>query len=326
MKRLLVVYNLKSSRFKDVEREVLVNLRNLNGYMIGKYEIQRIGVDKNVEQFAKLVEDGDLVLSVGGDATGVIAANGVLKSGKDATLAVLPYGNFNDLARTLGTKKLDDVLKGKTCKMWPLEILVDGKHYRYATCYTTIGMTAEAVELFDDSKVRKGLQKGHKSSWRSYILLMKWYFKNRHKKQFIPSFRLNGKPQHKKTSDYAAVSGRSMCRVMKGGELMDKKTSDYAAVNGRRMCRVMKGNDSFLTAKKFRHMTGKLVNFWHLTVLMTRSILKKVPGRDTNGDVLEFVKPSTVEVQAEGEYQIFTNISKIEVKKSDKPLKVIMKK
>ena len=301
MKRLLVVYNLKSSRFKDVEREVLVNLRNLNGYMIGKYEIQRIGVDKNVEQFAKLVEDGDLVLSVGGDATGVIAANGVLKSGKDATLAVLPYGNFNDLARTLGTKKLDDVLKGKTCKMWPLEILVDGKHYRYATCYTTIGMTAEAVELFDDSKVRKGLQKGHKSSWRSYILLMKWYFKNRHKKVFLPEFKLNG-------------------------ELMDKKTSDYAAVNGRRMCRVMKGNDSFLTAKKFRHMTGKLVNFWHLTVLMTRSILKKVPGRDTNGDVLEFVKPSTVEVQAEGEYQIFTNISKIEVKKSDKPLKVIMKK
>ena len=301
MKRLLVVYNLKSSRFKDVEREVLVNLRNLNGYMIGKYEIQRIGVDKNVEQFAKLVEDGDLVLSVGGDATGVIAANGVLKSGKDATLAVLPYGNFNDLARTLGTKKLDDVLKGKTCKMWPLEILVDGKHYRYATCYTTIGMTAEAVELFDDSKVRKGLQKGHKSSWRSYILLMKWYFKNRHKKVFLPEFKLNGEPMH-------------------------KKTSDYAAVNGRRMCRVMKGNDSFLSAKKFRHMTGKLVNLWNLTVLMTRSILRKVPGRDTTGDVLEFVKPSTVEVQAEGEYQVFTNISKIEIKKSEKPLKVIMKK
>lgn len=301
MKRLLVVYNLKSSRFKDVEREVLVNLRNLNGYMIGKYEIQRIGVDKNVEQFAKLVEDGDLVLSVGGDATGVIAANGVLKSGKDATLAVLPYGNFNDLARTLGTKKLEDVLGGKTRKMWPLEILVDGKHYRYATCYTTIGMTAEAVELFDDSKVRKGLQKGHKSSWRSYILLMKWYFKNRHKKVFLPEFKLNGVPMH-------------------------KKTSDYAAVNGRRMCRVMKGNDSFLSAKKFRHMTGKLVNLWNLTVLMTRSILRKVPGRDTTGDVLEFVKPSTVEVQAEGEYQVFTNISKIEIKKSEKPLKVIMKK
>lgn len=300
MKRLLVVYNLKSSRFKDVEREVLVNLRNLNGYMIGKYEIQRIGVNKNAEQFAKLVEDGDLVLSVGGDATAVISANGILKSGKDATLAVLPYGNFNDLARTLGTKRLDDVFKGKTRKMWPLEILVDDKHFRYATCYVTIGMTAEAVELFDDSKVRKKLQKGHKSSWRSYLSLTKWYFKNRHKKVFLPEFKLNGKPIHKKTSDYAAVNGRSMCRVMKG-------------------------NDCFLTPKTFRHMTGKLVNFWNLTKLMTRSILVRVPGYDTHADTLEFVKPSTVEVQAEGEYQVFSNISKIEIKKSEKPLKVVMK-
>lgn len=301
MKRLLVVYNLKSSRFKDVEREVLVNLRNLNGYMIGKYEIQRIGVNKNAEQFAKLVEDGDLVLSVGGDATAVISANGIIKSGKDAKLAVLPYGNFNDLARTLGAKKLEDVFKGKTRKMWPLEILVDGKHFRYATCYVTIGMTAEAVELFDDSKVRKKLQKGHKSSWRSYFSLMRWYFKNRHKKVFLPEFKLNGK-------------------------LMHKKTSDYAAVNGRKMCRVMKGNECFLTPKTFRHMTGKLVNLWNLTKLMTRSILVRVPGCDTTGDVLEFVKPSTVEVQAEGEYQVFTNISKIEIRKSDKPLKVVMKK
>ena len=34
-----------------------------------------------------------------------------MKSGKSATLTVLPYGNFNDLARTLGTKKLDDILQ-----------------------------------------------------------------------------------------------------------------------------------------------------------------------------------------------------------------------
>ena len=277
-----------------------MNLRNLNGYMIGKYEIQRIGVDKNVEQFAKLVEDGDLVLSVGGDATGVIAANGVLKSGKDATLAVLPYGNFNDLARTLGTKKLEDVLGGKTRKMWPLEILVDGKHYRYATCYATIGMTAEAVELFDDSKVRKGLQKGHKSSWRSYILLTKWYFKNRRKKTFIPEFKINGELQHKKTSDYAAVSGSSMCRVMKGGK-------------------------DFLKPDVFRSYADRLAtNFWRLTKLMTKSILSRVPGKETKGDILEFIEPSTVSLQAEGEYKTFENIKIIEVRKPKKCLKVIL--
>ena len=184
--------------------------------------------------------------------------------------------------------------------LYPLEIHVDGKFFRYATCYVTIGMTAEAVELFDAPKTRKKMQKGHKSSWRSYFYLMFWYFKNRHKKQFIPDFKLNGVLQHKKTSDYAGVSGRSMCRVMKGGY-------DY--------------HDPVV----FRSMTDRLTNFWRLSKLMTKSILIRTPGKETEGDVLEFLKPSTVEVQAEGEYRIFENIKKIEIKKGKKCLKVIEK-
>ena len=113
MKRLLVVYNPYSSRFKDVECEVLSRVRDLKGYMVGKYEIAKIGVDENVKQIAKIIRDGDLVLSVGGDATAVVAANGIITSGKDATLSVLPYGNFNDLARTLKTRVFDDVFVGE---------------------------------------------------------------------------------------------------------------------------------------------------------------------------------------------------------------------
>ena len=185
-----------------------------------------------------------------------------------------------------------------TRRLYPLEIHVDGKFYRYATCYVTIGMTAEACELFDEPKFRKEMQKGHKSSWRSYIALVKWYFKNRHKREFIPEFKLNGKLQHKKTSDYAAVSGRSMCRVMKGG-------------------------DDYLDPKKFRSMTDRLTNFWRLFKLMVAAILVRTPGTETTGDTLEFIKPATVELQAEGEYQVFKNIKTIEIKKGAKCLKVI---
>ena len=299
MKRILIVYNHRSSRFVDVQKEVLTPLKSLKGYIIGKYEVKKTDVDDNAATFAKLVRDGDLVLAAGGDATACIAANGVLKSGKDATLAVLPYGNFNDLARTLGTMKFEDIFDGaKHKRLYPLEIHVDGKFFRYATCYVTIGMTAEACELFDEPKFRKSMQKGHKSSWRSYVALIKWYFKNRHKKQFIPNFSLNGRPQHRKTSDYAAVSGRSMCRVMKGG------------------------ND-FLDPKKFRSMTDRLGNFWRLSKLMIAAIFVRTPGTDTTGDILEFTHPSTVELQAEGEYRVFKNINKIEIKKGTKCLKVI---
>ena len=300
MKRILVVYNPRSSQYRKVRGEVLDVLAQHDGMMVGKYEVVNTDVDDNAEKFAKLVEDGDLVIAAGGDATAAIAANGILNSEKDAVLAVLPYGNFNDLARTLRTKKVADVFDGKTVKMWPLQILVDGGHFRYATCYVTIGMTAAAVELFDDEKVRKDLQKGHKSSWKSYVKLASWYFKNRHKKVFLPNFKLNG-------------------------ELMDERITDYAAVNGRSMARVMKGADWFLEAKNFQSETDRLVNFWRLFKLMVRSILVRTPGGKTSGDVLEFVEPAAVELQAEGEYKVFEGVKKIEIRKAERCLKVVVR-
>ncbi len=300
MKRILVVYNSRSSRFKDVRKEVLDVLAKKDSVMVGKYEVVDTDVDDNAKKFAKVIQDGDLVLAVGGDATAVIAANGILISEKKATLSVLPYGNFNDLARTLGTKKIADVFEAAKKKMWPLEILVDGKHFRYATCYVTIGMTAEAVELFDDEKVRKKLQRGSKSSWRSYLQLAGWYFRNRKKKIFLPEFKLNG-------------------------VLMDKRVSDYAALNGRSMARVMKGGDWFMRSRVFWSETGKLTNFWNLFVLMVKSVLVKTPGKETSGDIIEFVEPATVELQAEGEYRMFKKVKKIEIRKAEKCLRVVQK-
>ena len=303
MRRLLIVYNPRSSQAAEVEKEALAKARKLTGFMVGKYEVERTNVDKNAAKLAKLLKDGDLVLAAGGDATATIAVNGVLLSEKDASLAVLPYGNFNDLARTLRTKSFEQIFENQELeksvrKLYPLEIIVDGKFFRYATCYTTIGMTAEAVEIYDRPEVRKKLKKNFGRKISSYVSLAEWYFKNRHQKQFLPEFYLNGKLQDKRVSDYAAVNGRSMARVMKGGE-------DY------------------LKPKTFRSETDRLTNFWRLFRLMFLSIFMRVPGTETKGDVLDFVKPATVEIQAEGEYKVFKNVKKIEIRKAEKWLKVV---
>ena len=115
---------------------------------------------------------------------------------------------------------------------------------------------------------------------------------------FIPEFRLNGVLQDKRVSDYAAVNGRSMARVMKGGE-------DY------------------LRPKVFRREVERTTNFWKLFKLMMRSIFFRVPGEETEGDVLEFSGKDKIEVQAEGESKVFTNMKRIEVRKSEKYIKVI---
>ncbi len=315
MRRLLVIYNPNSSQYRHVKTEVLDRLHLIQSMMIGKFEIKKISFEENVERLREFLKDDDYVLAVGGDATAAIALNAIIMSRKNASLAVLPYGNFNDLARTLRLKKLDDVLvesetlkNGKksldfkvserVAKLYPLEVWVDGQFWRYASCYVTIGMTAEAVEIFDERKIRAELQKGKKYPWRSYLYLVGWYFKNRKKKVFVPDFKLNGK-------------------------LMPKGISDYAAVNGRSMARVMKGGEDYLGDVEFRSEADKLANLWRLTKLMTKSILKRVPGKATGGDVLEFLEPATVELQAEGEYRKFENIKKIEIKKSKKAIKVI---
>lgn len=301
MQRLLLIYNPHSSQYVRVKDEVISRINNLNGYLIGKFTIKKVSFEENVKNLKKVLQDGDIAIAAGGDATAAVAANAILESKKDVTLGVLPYGNFNDLARTLGTMKYDDdFLKQKVKKLYPLDIIVDGKHWRYATCYVTAGMTAEAVELFDEPKFRKYMQKGHKSSWRSYLKLAEWYFKNRRKKVFLPPFTLNGKPTKKGISDYCALSGKSMCRVMKGG-------------------------DDYLKPKVFRSENCRLVNFWRLFKLMTISILKRVPGTETKEDLIEFLAPATVELQAEGEYKTFQNVTKILVKKPDQYIKVIHK-
>ncbi|MBR3052452.1 hypothetical protein IKG60_02430 [Candidatus Saccharibacteria bacterium] len=300
MQRLIVVYNPRSSRFADVEREVLSRVRELNGYLVGKYEVAQTNIGDNIVKLAEILKDDDLVLSVGGDATGVIAANAILQSDKVVTLAVLPYGNFNDLARTLGTRTFDDVFLGETAvrKFYPLEITVDEKFYRFATCYVTIGMTAEAVEIYDSPKMRAKLKKKFGRKVSSYTQLAMWYFKNRRNRIFIPEFELNNVRQSRKISDYAAVNGKSMARVMRGGE-------DYR------------------DPKYFRSEVDKLTSFYRLTKLMTKSILSRVPGVATEGDVLKFVNPTTVTLQAEGEARKFEGISRIEIRKGKKWLRVL---
>lgn len=353
MSRLVLIYNPSSTNYGRVKKDILNKKTTLfEGYNLSEYTIKKTGFNQNVSNLAQAIEDKDICLALGGDATAAIAANAILESKKDVTLSVLPYGNFNDLARTLGTMRLSDFgwrvtdnvfsenfsrfsspetyipddperfarqggslggpaydvegekvrsqkdMSVRTRHLYPLEIYVDGQFWRYATCYVTIGMTARAVELFDEPKFRKYMRKGHKSSWRSYLALAKWYFKNRHTKNFLPEFTLNGRPTKKRVSDYAAVNGRSMCRVMKGGR-------------------------DFLRPHIFRSESLKTVSFPHLFVLMAQSILFRTPGSDTKGDILEFKRPSEVELQAEGEYQVFKNVKKIEIKKGDKCLKVI---
>ncbi len=313
MKKLIVVYNSGSSQHRAVEREVLSVVRKLQGWMVGKFEVKGLDLDTNAKRLAELLNDGDLLVAAGGDGTAAIAVNGVMLSGKDVAFSALGYGNFNDIAHMLKTKRpveygdeflggISDLVTrfgaGEVEEIFPLEILVDGEHWRYALSYVTIGLFAESTKVFDEKKVRHKLKNGRHFPAYSWWTLAKWYFRNHKKQEFLPRFELNGSEQLAETTDYIAVNGTMLADVMRGG-------------------------DWYLDKKVFGSGAFQLRSFWNLCKFMMKSIFVKVPVVDTEKDVLEFGVPASMEIQAEGEYQRLENVTKIEVKKARKGLKVV---
>ena len=158
--------------------------------------------------------------------------------------------------------------------------------------------------MFDHPKTRKALQKGKKSMFFSLSVLVRWWLKQRKRHRFMPEFSLgdlNGNfVTSKGASDYMAINGKTVAKMMRGGKYSEQK-------------------DCFLSA------TGVMTKFWPLAIMMLRSILKRIPGEESNYDCLIFRRPAKMMFQAEGEYKMIENVSMVEVRKSEKPLLAIMK-
>ena len=305
MKLLFIVYNPRSSHYEQVKTDIIDRLKGLKGVMVGKFEVEPTNVDDNARRLAKVLTTGDLVIAAGGDGTANIAVNGIMLSkAQNVKFGVIGYGNFNDVARTFGNLKLDDILRGHVKRVYPLECKINGKHWRFGMCYFTLGMFAEACACFDAPKTRKTLRKGGRKTVFSLMTLVKWWFKN-HRQQFLPeTFQLGDSSE-----DFVEC----------------KKMSDYMAVNGRTVAKIMKGSNWYLKESGFLSMTGQMTKFHKLVPMMLRSIFKRVPGTDSDYDCLVFPEASTVMVQAEGEYKKISGVRTVEISKVGKPLLVVTK-
>lgn len=305
MKRLIVVYNPRSSHFGQVKAEVIDRLRELKAVAVGKFEVADTDVDDNAKRLAKVLSVGDLVIAAGGDGTATIAINGILLSKKpNIKFGVVGYGNFNDVARTFGNLKLKDILEGRVEKVYPLECRINGKHWRYGMCYFTLGMFAEACAVFDKPKTRKSLRKGKKTIFYSLFTLAGWWFKNRRRK-FLP--------------DNFLLADSS------GDAIECKKVSDYMAVNGRSVAKLMKGSNWFRDEHDFLSMNGRMTKFFKLISMMLRAIIRRIPGAESDYDCLTFAEPTSVMIQAEGEYKMLDGVLKVEIRKVGEPLLAVVK-
>ncbi|MDO4986985.1 MAG: diacylglycerol kinase family protein [Candidatus Saccharibacteria bacterium] len=293
-KRIILVFNPRSSKYVRVREEVLNPLMKREGVLLGKFEVEPTNVDENASRLARILEDGDLVITAGGDGTATIGLNGVVQSKQDVKFAVLPYGNFNDTARLLDCRNVDEILDGKTREIYPLVAEIDGRVWRRATCYFTIGMLAESTEAFDQPSTRKSLRKGKQGMFFSIWTLFKWWRRNR-KREFLPK------------------------------EIFDRKT-DILAVNGKSVAKIMKGDPKTAYSKdKFIASVQNLRGFFGIAVFMAKSVLFHVPGVRKKSLKIDFGKRTKVEIQAEGEY-VTKAMTTLKIYKSDEPVSMVTRR
>ena len=306
--RLLLVYNPRSSQANRIEREVLRPLRAATGLSFGRFEVEAKKMEINAERLAKVLCDGDAVVVAGGDGAVAVAVNGCMLSQKEVRLAVLPYGNFNDTARSLGVKKRGsgeisrilaklDTSDDQSKEIYPLEVRINGKLWRYVVSYVTVGMLAASTMVFDEPKIRKRLQKKKHNFSFSLTRLASWYFKNR-KKHFLRDMRLNGEKTKGAKTDYLAVNSKTVGKMMRGGDWMFKP-------------------EVFLSG------TAKINRLLGLFGFMLRAVLVSVPLKEVKKAELSFEKAEDLAIQSEGECQVYSNVSRIEIKKCQKGIKII---
>ena len=303
MKRIVIVYSPRSARFDEVQRKVIEKSRSLKGWMVLKFEVPEAPVYSNARKLAGIIRKDDLVLSAGGDGTASMCLNAIMMSGKQAALAAMPFGNFNDYAETFGRMSLERIVRrfeeGRYSDYYPMEIKVDGQHYVYSGMYFTIGLMAEAERVFKNPKVRRKLARARSRMRFSARKLFSWYVKNKRRKDFLPfNMKING-------------------------ECVPKLTTDYVAINGKNMAGVVPARGWFLEPEMFWSGTMKSRSLFRMFSKFLRALEGRLPGGETKGDEIVFPSKADVYVHSEGEGEKLTGIAKIEVSKNGKALRVI---
>ena len=305
MKRLIIVFNPNSTRFLEVERKIIEPARKLKGWMICKFEVKKQEVEKNAEELAKIIRKGDLVIAAGGDGTVSMALNAIVKSEKIATLAVGGFGNFNDYAGTFGEMNLKTMVRrfeeGRYEELYPLEVKVNKKHYRYVGIYFTVGMFAESTLVFETKKARKKLYKAKNRLSFSLNKLFKWYLINKWRKNLFPE------------------------NVVKNTTFLEKGTTDYVALNGERIAELVPAEGWTREPRKF--WSGEMRNrsFFRMVFVGAKALEGELPGGETEKDLLVFEKPERVFLHVEGEAEEMMDVKEILVEKTGAKVRVIRK-
>ncbi len=140
VKSVLIIYNPNAMKGKIGEH--LPHIKQRLSLRYEKVDAMATPVEGAEDIALSFANKYDILVSCGGDGTLHEVINGVMKSGSQPTIAILPFGTCNDVARTFNIpfdldKAIDCILRLNTTSY---DVMFDGKDYvtyALATGYLT---------------------------------------------------------------------------------------------------------------------------------------------------------------------------------------------
>ncbi|MEO8911626.1 MAG: diacylglycerol kinase family protein, partial [Candidatus Saccharimonas sp.] len=239
--------------------------------------------EANIDDIASRLVNGDMVISAAGDGTASQVANAILVSGVDAEVGFLPYGNFNDLALSHMNQKdsVTDLVRASAAKVIPLYVELDGKPWRYAPGYTTIGSTALLANQFSTDQSRKLLRFAPRSLKiaASLAQLADTYFRTRN--DDLPPFTTTEKSQ-----------------------LAGQPATDIIAINSPHVARMVRLQKLFYDSTEFGYKEINMAQFLRNVPFGIRALTSGAPLEMVNNSIsVHFDEPvKDLLIQTEGEF------------------------
>ena len=312
-KNLILVINPRSSGFELIREKILpfLDKAHFEKGSFKTFEIQPTSPMENAEELARGLKNGDIILVAGGDGTAHIAANAAAISGrKKLKIKFTGFGNFNDYAHSFSKNSGKAAIEAfETLKVQaeirPIELKINGKFFRYAPLYATIGLTAEMAEIFEGRRIRKVLKKVHNRNIRlifSLLAATRFYFKNCRKHILKISEISTDKKEFSKKPN---------------------RITDVVFMNGPRMARIMRSSINKKDSENFGFGVLDSARLFRNSPFLIKGTFGKIPLKRAKSAKIIFQKPQNITIQVEGEVCKIKKVETIEAKLSDKKIEIL---
>ena len=307
--RLLAVFapnSTRANKYLTKVRSQLVNFARENNAAFHEIAIEKLPYDNAYNVISRQINDGDLIVSCGGDGLTQVSFDAAFSSKKSAIFATIPLGNGNDFSRALNGNKTNpqNILRQNARDFYPLKISIHSaksKKIIALSSYITFGATTVLVDSLNCENARA---------------------RRRKLRILTPAVSL---PISKLNQLSRKISALNFPIFQNNGQKSTDDSFGFFVVNAARGLLRLPKKITFDKTDFFFHCAKTCDKNLINKIIMAGIWSAHFPGKITNDKEITFHDPVNIAANIAGDNIELQNVNKISAERARKSIKVLAK-